>query len=565
MKWSLDTAYKGGSSSKELLQAIKKWKQALATFRKGMKSDAASIDALQMLSKELCQFSSFVHCLAAANVNDEKASALRSQITDLGASFEVASNEFLQKLSLKTIAGTKGIRYQLQKLKEIQLQKMPVEKENLAAELAISGYHAWYDLYSMLSGRIRIPYKKKVISFAEADNLLDNRDRSVREEVFSHWSKTAKDNEYIFAQTLNQMAGFRLKLYENRGWDSPIHEALQQNNMEEKSLRAMWSAVSDCKPLLKKLLQKKAKFLKLKKLAWHDVDAPLPLAEKPVSYKEGCKIIERHFGAVSQEMSQFAKDALAKNWVDAEDRGNKAPGGFCTPLPLSHESRIFMTYSNTFSNLLTLAHELGHAYHSHVLFQLPWLQQEYPMTLAETASTFAEHVIMEGMLKEASSKERLAILHNKAMRSTCFFMDIQARFDFEESFYEERKKGVVSAEKLSELMHEAQVGAYADELEKTHPYFWITKQHFYFSGAPFYNFPYTVGYLFSLALVGKMRKDPKGFSAHYVQFLQDTGSMSLEAIAKKHFGADLSKKTFWNEALQVARGDIEAFLNLTNN
>lgn len=197
-------------------------------------------------------------------------------------------------------------------------------------------------------------------------------------------------------------------------------------------------------------------------------------------------------------MADFAQMAFEKRWIEAEDRAGKRPGGFCTSFPASEQTRIFMTYSGTPSNIATLAHELGHGYHQYVMNDVNGLNQGYAMNVAETASTFAEMIVADASVKMAKTdEEKLTLLEDKVSRSIAFFMNIHARFLFEKQFYEERKQGMVSTDRLNELMVEAQKEAYCDNLSEYDPHFWASKLHFHITGVPFYNFPYTFGYLFS--------------------------------------------------------------------
>ena len=134
----------------------------------------------------------------------------------------------------------------------------------------------------------------------------------------------------------------------------------------------------------------------MEKLSWQDVDAPVAVGDvKPTkfSYDEACDFIIENFSTFGPKLAAFAKHAFENRWVEAEDRPNKRPGGYCTELPEFQESRIFMTFTGSNSDASTLAHELGHAFHSHVMNDLPRLNQHYAMNVAETASTFAETII----------------------------------------------------------------------------------------------------------------------------------------------------------------------------
>jgi oligoendopeptidase F len=262
-------------------------------------------------------------------------------------------------------------------------------------------------------------------------------------------------------------------------------------------------------------------------------------------------------------MGNFAKKACLDKWIEASDRSGKRPGGYCVPFPRAKQSRIFMTYSGTMVNLSTLAHELGHAYHNAMVEDLPSFAQHYRMNVAETASTFAEQIISDALLQQSKTREeKLKILADRIQRSVVFMMNIRARFLFETQFYEKRKTQFLSSHELCSLMQKSQEMAYSNALSTWHPYFWASKLHFYFTSVPFYNFPYTFGYLFSLGLYMQAKKKGPQFANSYDELLKETGMMSVEELAKKHLGIDLTQITFWKEAAKAATSDVEEFLKL---
>src|SRR5699024_5711211 len=138
--------------------------------------------------------------------------------------------------------------------------------------------------------------------------------------------------------------------------------------------------------------------------------------------------------------------------------------------------------------------------------------------------------------------------------------NIHARFIFEVNFYKEREKGFVSAGRLNELMVEAQKEAYQDSLDEYDPNFWASKLHFHITGVPFYNFPYTFGYLFSLGIYAHAKKKGGSFEEDYIALLRDTGRMPVEELAEKHLQVDLTKPDFWEEAIALCVEDVEEFL-----
>lgn len=223
-----------------------------------------------------------------------------------------------------------------------------------------------------------------------------------------------------------------------------------------------------------------------------------------------------------------------------------------------------MTYGESVNEAATLAHELGHAFHSSLMWELPNLNREYAMNVAETASTFAELIVADATLKEAKTpEEKINLLDTKLQNAAAMFMNIHARYLFETRFYTARQSGLVSAEEISVMMLDAQKESYLDQLGSYHPHFWAAKLHFYIDDMPFYNFPYTFGYLFSLSIYAYASQHSGSFEEEYIALLKDTASMTSEALVMKHLGADLTKPEFWQAGIDKVLEDIETFMALT--
>jgi len=224
-----------------------------------------------------------------------------------------------------------------------------------------------------------------------------------------------------------------------------------------------------------------------------------------------------------------------------------------------------MTYAGTYENLLTLAHELGHAYHGYVLREKPFFITDYPMNLAETASTFAELLVTDAALEKATDRdEKLMLLDQKLQGAFTMFCDIHSRYLFDKMFHAERNEGTLSPDRLCEMMLEAQKKAFGGLLDKSgyHPYFWRSKLHFYLTGAPFYNFPYTFGFLFSGGVYDRARTEGSSFADKYAALLADTGCMTTEEVATKHLEVNLSQESFWKSAVDRSLADIDEFVRL---
>jgi oligoendopeptidase F len=532
----------------------------------------AALLALQKIQKSLGELQTYAHCLIAQDTSSDKGPLLENQVQSfLARTSKIQTNiSFkLQELSedafaeFQKLAAHQGLGFIVSEMRRFAQFKLSMPLESLITDLSIDGYHGFSQMFSTLHGNLKFDVEGKKLSFGQLENLLHDPREDVRKKAFIAYNDVFSLNQPLFAHLINHIAGFRLEVYKARGWSSTLFELLQCSRMEENTLKAMWACVKKYQPIFHQYLQKKARLLSKDKLAWYDLEIPLFASKNLTSFETGSCLILSQIKKYGKGMEDFCRHALKSCWVEAEDRPGKAAGGFCAALPILKQSRIFMTYLGTDSNISTLAHELGHAYHNHHIFHHPYLAQLLPLNLAETASTMFELMVSHGLLQDAKTVEqKLALLDDKIMRSITFFMNIEARYLFEMQFYEERKQGFVSHHRLSTLMETAQKSAYGACLESYNPLFWASKMHFYFTDVPFYNFPYTFGYLMSLGLFAFFSKQPHNFEKNYNAFLQDTTIMSTEDLLKKHLGVSLDTPEFWELAMQQAVKDVHLFLEL---
>lgn len=588
--WDLDRFYLGGSSSSALQQHLDEVKVKLGNFEVNIKKlevptavqeakqISHTIEELRDVAVNLSEASAVIGCYLAQDTTDKKATLLQGEVGSLYARLSSLMNTIQQVFSktegtvweelLKTDELSQ-FEFVLNEWRENASKMLSEKEEDLITTLEVDGYHAWGQLYDMLVGDIRIKItidgEEKSLSVGQANNLSSSDKAEIRKESLEALELAWTEKEDFIAKALNHLAGFRLATYKKRGWDNVLEEPLSINRMKQDTLDAMWGAISKNKAPFVEYLNRKSAMLGEKAMHWYDLDAPVSSSTEKIDFQQGAEFILKHFKEFGPKLEEFSRHAFENGWIEAEDRPNKRPGGFCTGMPVSQESRIFMTYSGTMSNVSTLAHELGHAFHSYALRPVHWMNTRYAMGVAETASTFAEMIVADAAVRESkSSDEKIALLEDKIQRSVAFFMNIHARFLFETRFYEERKEGIVSATRLNELMEEAQREAYGDALDTVHPHFWASKLHFYITDVPFYNFPYTFGYLFSLSIYAKAKEEGTGFEEKYIALLQDTAVMSVEDLAMKHLQEDITEEAFWKKGIDLCIQDVQEFLQLTN-
>ncbi|HLR70018.1 MAG TPA: M3 family oligoendopeptidase [Pseudogracilibacillus sp.] len=591
--WNLEDIFTGGTESKALQEKLQTVQQHINDYERELTewdviAHVHADDVIALLNqnetivKGLGQAGTFVRMAYDAYMDDKHASVVMGQVMQINSELQKISNTFTKKLvaisdeaweHLLTNEKLNTVSFRLNEMRKQGERLLSESEEKLIAELNPDGLAAWSELYDTTVSIMTIPFtdetgKTTDLSVGQAMNrMYADSDSEVRKQIFTNWEAAWTKYAPIFTDTLNHLAGYRLTLQKAHGRTHHLEEPLEYNRMTKDTLDAMWGAISNNKQPFINYLDRKAALLGMDKLAWQDVDAPIALGDftpTTYTYDEACEFILKHFTFFGPKLTAFTKHALENRWVEAEDRPNKRPGGYCTSLPEWEESRIFMTFTKSPSDVSTLAHELGHAFHSDVLKEEPYLHQRYAMNVAETASTFAETIINNATVEEASSKtEKIALLGAKLEGATAMFLNIHARFLFEDAFYTERNKGIVSEHRLNELMEKAQKEAYGDSLASYHPHFWCSKLHFFIDSVPFYNFPYTFGYLFSLGIYAEYLKNPAGFEEKYIALLKDTGAMEVEALAKKHLNVDMSKEDFWQAGIEIMIADVEEFMRLT--
>lgn len=588
-QWDLERFFSGGSGSTAFHEYLADLTRTVDRLCRWMTSipvpsapDALGdwpelIAAWQDGQARLQEALSFTRCLTAQDTADAQARTLAGRVRQLAASLEAGLAGLDGKLSamsepvwsaLLAHPAVSPVAFGLGERRRLAREKLPPDKEALGVELAVDGYHGWNELYTLVAGRMRVPFevdgRPAALSVGQAAQRLtdpDPRQRARLADAFEEaWAREAE----IFAAALNHLAGFRLTLYRHRGWDSVLHEPLARNRMRPETLEAMWAAVRQGQERLLPYFEWKARLLGLEGLGWFDVGAPVGSAgRRPIAYDDAARFIVDRFRDVSPRLAALAGKAFAQSWIEAEDRPGKDAGGFCTSFPLRGESRIFLTYGGRPQGVDTLAHELGHAYHFAVVKDLPPLARLYPMNLAETASTLAEMIVSDAALAAAADDEvRLGLLDSRLQRTVAFLMNIHARFLFELDFYGARKHGPLTVEELNGLMDRAQRTAYRDALIRYHPLFWASKLHFYLTATPFYNFPYTFGFLFSALLYARAKTLGDRFDEVCHALLRDTGRRVTEDLAREHLGVDLTRQEAWDEAVALVTADVDRFVAL---
>ncbi|MBP7726719.1 MAG: M3 family oligoendopeptidase [Candidatus Bipolaricaulis sp.] len=444
----------------------------------------------------------------------------------------------------------------------VQAEHMMSEREEiLASELRLSGGSAWTKLHGNVSSLITATVGGKELPITAVRNLAHSLDPRVRKEAYDAEIAAWKAHAVPLAAALNGVKGEASTLNRKRRWRDDLEPALVRNRISPQALGAMQDAVVASFPIWKRYFRAKARLLGKAVLDWWDLAAPVGKGEKRWTWDEGASFIVGQLRTFSASDATVAETAFRENWIDAEPRVGKRGGAYCMSIG-GGKSRILANFEESFDSVSTIAHELGHAYHNHCLRERPPLLRTYPMTLAETASIMNETIVVQAALLALSEKEQLPILETDLQGAAQVVVDIHSRFLFEKAVFEKRASRELSAAEFCSLMVEAQKVTYGDALATYHPYMWAVKPHYY--GTDFYNFPYTFGLLFGLALYQKYLAEGEAFVARYDDLLASVGIYPAAELAGR-FGFDLEARSFWEGGLAILGERVARFEQLASS
>ena len=575
MDWNLETffkAFKGPTYSafrndlKEELNALTSRVETLNAdpARYALKDWETLLFDYEHVQGNFSHLSSYLACLTAADANNDDYLKEENAFADFHALLSKLTDKIMRGLARmedRTFAELierdrlSDAAYLLTLMREQALKRMPGDLEELTADLGVNGIGAWSRLYFTSMGNLKFRYTDPQhgateVPMAQLNSLLSSSSRERRIAAYEGSVKTLEEHKYTTAAAINAISGTRHTLNKRRGIDQFLEPSLQQAHLTHATLTALMTAIEDRLPFGREVFRFRTDCMGINDPGWVDLRAPLPLGDDSgPTWEDGVNLISTAFNSLYPALGSFFDEMIEKRWIDHSPRAAKRPGGFCTTSQAIRESRIFMTYKDTLNDVMTLAHEAGHAWHSRLLKDERVFASRYPMTLAESASTFAERVLTEGVLRDDNLEPvvKLVLLDAEVEHMLAFLLDLPIRFRFEQEVYERRKQGVLSPNDLCRLMKETQRKVFGEAMTegREDPWFWSSKMHFYIEGVQFYNYPYTFGYLLSTAYMERFRENADGGLNAFERFLSNSGKMSCEDVVRETLGEDIEDPNFW--------------------
>lgn len=528
--------------------------------------------------------SGYASCCLSVDSQDAAAQDLQGRLLAVQSRLKNAAEPLDQFLTLVPDAvveayldhdTTAASRFAVEHQRKRRHELLPLEQETLVNSLAQDGINAWSLLYDQLSGsltcEVTLGDETRTSGIAEAAGLMLGPDEHLREAAWRAINATWDEHVESCAAAVNAIAGWRLSMCRRRGngvhyLDAPAHA----NRMRRETIDTLISVAEEGVPLARRAAQLQAKAYGKARYGPWDQRAPAPALPDTdaarIPYDEAVDLIAESYSSVAPEMGDFCRMMAKKHWIEGTVGPRKRPGAYCTGFRKSRTPRVYMTYTGGASDVITLAHELGHAYHAWVMRDLPDSQRSYGMSIAETASTFGETIVRDALRERADGPQAgLPIAWEEASAVVTFILNIPTRFEFERNFHDARAEKPLRPDELKAMMSAAWEKWYGEALSEPDPLFWANKLHFYISGLSFYNFPYLFGYLFSQGLYARRSQLGDGFFDRYQALLRDTGRMTTEDLAAKHLDVDLTRPDFWLETLESLAPRVDDFERLVES
>ena len=580
-RWSLDVLYTGFEDEK-FRKDLEKFDELLTAYQQA--ADALGTEDVRETVKKAIlleeEFTTVVNRLFSF-------CSLRQSVNTSDTDSVSYMGRLMQKMGDVTKAGTAIEKYiaaipdlnavigddvllaeysdRLHRIKESARYTLSGEVEEALARMDVCGGSAWSDLQGFLTSSVEVDYKGEKVTLSAIRNMAYDADATVRKEAYEAELAAYEKIKDSVAYSLNSIKLQDLTVTKMCGHKSPLDKVLYNSRMERATLEALLEAMREYMPNFHSYLRAKAESLgHTNGLPWYDLFAPMGSNTKKYTVEESKAYLMNVFEQFNPKMAEIIDRAYEENWIDFFPRAGKVGGAFCAGLEGEKQFRVLTNFDGSFSDVVTLAHELGHGYHDFMIFDNRPLNTGYSMPVAETASTFNENVVTNHAIANATSdEEKLALLEGQLSDVTQIICDIYSRFLFESRVIENRAENFMFADELCNIMLEAQKEAYGDGLDHSvlHPYMWACKGHYYSAGLGFYNFPYAFGGLFARGLYEKYKKEGEGFLEKYNYMLKETPVRSVEDVAKI-CDIDLTKKEFWLMSLHSYDEAIAEFKRL---
>lgn len=425
-------------------------------------------------------------------------------------------------------------------------------QEKVMSAKGVTGRSAWVRYFDQTLGASRYLLDGEELTQQQVLGMLQSGDRDLRHRAHASLTETLQSLNrtltYVFNTVLaDKSVNDRLRNYEH--W---LDARNLSNQIDNESVSALTTAVTDAYPLAQRYYRLKRKLLGYEELFDYDRYAPISQIERRIGWAEARETVLSSFGAFDPAMEEIATLFFEKRWIDAAIRPGKRGGAYSASTAAAYHPYIFLNYDGRLRDVQTLAHELGHGVHQYLARDRGELLSSTPLTTAETASVFAEMLVFEKLMRSLEDPaDKLALLTGKIDDTIATVFRQISMNRFEEAIHARRREsGELTSGEFAEIWTESQEALYGDSVTLTDDYklWWSYIPHFLHT--PGYVYAYAFGELLVLALYKAYREGLPDFESRYLELLSAGGSDWPHRLLSS-LGLDIRDPGFWLQGLEI--------------
>ena len=471
--------------------------------------------------------------------------------------FELEFNRLSKLKQKEFIESTNVYKFYLQSLQYEKPHQLGIKEERVLLKKSTTGGSAFSRLFDEHFSRLKFTFEGKKISQEEILSLFHSADREVRKKASIVFSKGLKPHQPLLGYIYNMIKTDHKSDCELRGYSSPEQARHMDNKIGQSSVDALVETTIQSFDLVQDYYIKKAEILGVEQLYDYDRYAPIETKEEVYSFEKSKEIVLKAFNRFSPKFANIAKRAFDEGWIDVMPKDGKRGGAFSHPATPDAHPYILLNHTNRRRDLFTLAHELGHAIHQYLSYDVGYIGSDTPLTTSETASVFAEMLVFDYIKDELSEEQKVSLYASK-------IEDIFATLFRQVNFttFERRvhaHDGELNLDTFNKiwLQESKKMFGKSVKLGRNYDMWWSYIPHFIHS--PFYCYAYSYGQLLVLALYGLYKSGKcENFIEIYTAFLSAGGSKSPKELIAK-FGFDIDDKEFWKIGIEEIRELLKEF------
>ena len=570
LKWSLNDLFPENDSQaiEKMFSIIGEEVSKFEKFRSSLNKDLSPDDfliivkSLEQIHYKINKLYAYAELKFSENTQDQTALSLLSRIEQTAAEI---SNKVIfftlwwkgvpEDIANNLMKHTGDYTYWLEEIRHYKDHTLEEAEEQIINIKNVTGNQALNTLYDTITNRyvfnLEINGEVKELTRGELSVYVKNEDPELRKLAYEELYRVYGDDGPILGQIYQSLVrDWRNEQISLRNFKTPISSRNLANDVPDEVVNILLEKCHENRDLFQKYFSLKAKRIGVDKLRRYDIYAPITVSKKQYTYKQSVDIVLDAFNRFDPRLKDLAVRVFDKNHLDSEVRKGKKGGAFCLTAVQDITPWVLVNFQGKVDDVLTMAHELGHAIHSMLASDHSLFTFHPCLPLAETASTFGEMIVVDYLLENEKDDELQRDLLFRQIDDAYATIQRQAYFALFEKEAHKMIAENATVDDIADAYMENLVQQFGDSVTVS-PEFrweWVSIPHIY--NVPFYVYAYSFGQLLVFSLYQQYKAEGDSFIPRYLNLLATGGSKSPENILQEA-GIDFRQESFWQGGFDI--------------